>query len=874
MSLEGAASAAGYLARLGVSHLYTSPVLQAAPGSTHGYDVVDHSGVSTELGGEAARDRLVSALDEAGLGMVLDVVPNHMAIAGRHNRWWWDVLENGPSSRFASAFDIAWESPDRRLRNIILMPTLGDHYGRVLERSELRLEREGGSMLVRYHEHEFPVAIDSLDGVLRAAATASGTGELAELAERCSALPELDPEQIAEAEERHQEKEAIKEQLAALCAGRQPVAAALDRELAAISADPDRLDGLLSRQHYRLARWQTASSELDYRRFFDIHTLVGLRMEDERIFHDTHELVLRWLQEGRLQGLRVDHVDGLRDPEGYLRRLQLEAPGTWVVVEKILGRGEGLPGTWPVAGTTGYDFCNLALGLFVDPRGEGPLTELWESFTGDHDRWEDVAHRARHEVMRELLAADLFRLADALVRVCERNRRFRDFTRQEVLSALHELMACLPVYRTYVRPDAQEVSDEDRAWLHAAVTEARERRPDLDPELFDFVVSVVLLQHRGKDEAEFVSRFQQTSGPVMAKGVEDTAMYRYHRLTCLNEVGGDPARFGVSVDEFHDACIERARRWPLTMLASSSHDTKRSEDVRCRLALLSEIPDRWERAVAEWAAHNTRHRQGSWPDPQAEYLLYQTLVGAWPISLERIQRYMQKAVREAKRHTSWLQPNAEYEEALLEFVQSCLGDRDFRVSLEEFVQPLLPAGWVTSLALKLLTLTAPGIPDVYQGTELWDLSLVDPDNRRPVDLVKRAELLDGIDRLSPEACWEAAAGGLPKLLVTSRALGLRRRKPEAFAGAHQPLAVDGEKSANLIAYARGGDVVVLAPRLVMGLVESTCHTRPPLGAVWADTTVELPAGTWHDELGGGTTEGGVRAARSLLGAFPVALLSR
>jgi (1->4)-alpha-D-glucan 1-alpha-D-glucosylmutase len=863
LDLKAAAELVPYLRRLGVSHVYTSPVLQAAPGSTHGYDVVDHSAVSAELGGEEAHARLVETLREAGMGMVLDLVPNHMASAGRHNRWWWDVLENGHSSRHAHAFDIAWDPPERRLRNTILMPVLGDHYGRVLERGELKLDRDGGQVLVRYFEHEFPLAVDSLDGILRAAAALAGSRDLDDLAERCVALPEPDPERAATDEARHIEKEAIKERLAALCAGRSALAAAVDEELASMTRDQDRLDALLSRQNYRLARWQTATSELDYRRFFDIDTLIGLRMEDERVFRDSHALVLRWFDEGRLQGLRIDHVDGLRDPEGYLRRLQLEAPAAWVVVEKILEAEEKLPRSWPVAGTTGYDFARLAGGLFIDPAGEEPMTRTWQRLGGIEAPWPEISHGARQEVMRDLLAADVLRLGDAFMRVCERNRRFRDFTRQEVLEALRELLACMPVYRTYVRPEAQEVSDDDRAAVERAVAEATERQPDLDRELFEFLTDVLLLRHRGKVESEFVARFQQTSGPVMAKGVEDTAFYRYHRLISLNEVGGDPAMFAISPERFHEECRERAGMWPRAMLSSSTHDTKRSEDVRCRLALLSEIPERWSAAVHGWSARGRLLRQGSeWPDPATEYLIYQTLVGAWPLGEERLEGFLVKAMREAKVHTSWLSPHEEYEAAVLAFGRAVLADGELRSSIEAFVDSLLVPGWMTSLALKLLTLTAPGVPDVYQGTELWDLSLVDPDNRRPVDFDLRFRLLDELEDLSPEAVWERAAEGLPKLLVTSRALRLRRRLPDAFAGRYEALVATGEEAGHLVGYLRGDRVAVLVPRLAMSL------------RGWGETTVELPAGSWRHELRGTAVEGGRRRVADLLEGFPVGLLSR
>jgi (1->4)-alpha-D-glucan 1-alpha-D-glucosylmutase len=862
LDLAGAASLIPYLERLGVSHLYVSPLLQAAPGSTHGYDVVDHGLVSAELGGEAGRTRLVETLRERGMGLVLDIVPNHMAIAGRHNRWWWDVLENGASSRYALAFDIAWEPPDGQQRGQILVPLLGDHYGRVLERGEFRLIRDGGAIILRYWEHECPIAVDTLASPLREAAVATGSAEMAELAEACQALPERHLAPDAERRARHEQKEAILQRLAALCAAQPEVCAVVDGELRAIEQDAERLDALISAQHFRLARWQTAQSELDYRRFFDVQTLVGLRMEEEDVFRESHDLILSWLRDGSVQGLRIDHVDGLHDPEGYLRRLSLEAPGAWVVVEKILADGERLPSRWPVAGTTGYDFAAMALGLFVDPAGEKDLTAIWEELTGDTVPWPDVSHQSRHHVMLELLASDLARLAGGFSRVCERNRRFRDFTRIEVLEALREILACMPVYRSYVRPEAQELSDADRHWLSVAVARARERRPDFDGELFDFIQSVLQLQHRGEAETDFVARFQQTSGAVMGKGVEDTAFYRYLRLAGLNEVGGDPGRFGVEPEEFHRDCQARAEEWPEAMIGLSTHDSKRSADVRCRLAVLSEAPRRWADAVRAWSAHNERHRSGPWPDPAFEYLLYQTLVGAWPIEPDRLRGYLEKAMREAKVHTSWLQPSEEYERAALEFTDRCLGDAAFRSELETLIEELSPAARATSLSLLLLTLTAPGVPDVYQGSELWDNRLVDPDNRGPVDFGRRRDLLEEIDHLTAEDCWKRAAEGLPKMLLLTRGLRLRSEEPDAFRGRYRPLEVRGERADHLIAYERGERVVALAPRL--------CHG---LGA-WQDTTVEIEEGSWRDVLGGGTVGGGRMRLADLLSGFPVGLLRR
>jgi (1->4)-alpha-D-glucan 1-alpha-D-glucosylmutase len=864
-TFDDAAALAGYLADLGVSHLYCSPYLQAAPGSTHGYDVVDHARLNRELGGEEAFDRLCRALADAGLNQVLDIVPNHMAVSGRQNAWWWDVLENGPSSRYAAYFDIDWNPPEEKLRQVVLMPILGDHYGRVLERGELRLAREGATFTIRYFDHAVPVSPRSLDGLLAAAAERVGSDELASVAVALGRLPHATDTDRASVDERHRDKEVLRATLDRLLDEQPAVAEAVDAVVAETNADPDALDAVVERQNYRLAYWRVAGQELDYRRFFDIPTLVGLRTERPDVFADAHELVLRLVRDGRVEGLRVDHPDGLRDPTGYVRRLHEATGGAWVVAEKILEAHEELPPEWPVAGTTGYDFLNVAGGLFVDPDGEAALSEVYAEFAACEADYPSVVYESKHLVMREVLAADVNRLVNLMVAVCERHRRHRDHSRRDLNTALREVIAGFSVYRTYVRP-GQPPSAADEEQIAAALRSAGERRPDVDADLLAFVGELLLLRHPGRVEEDFTLRFQQATGPVMAKGVEDTAFYRFNRLVSLNEVGGDPGRFGATVEEFHGHNRRIAADWPSTLLATSTHDTKRSEDVRARIALLSEIPDEWAAAVRRWSAMNDRHRTDGMPDANAEYLLYQVLVGAHPLDADRAAAYMEKASKEAKHHTSWIGPAPAYDQALKAFVAGVVDDAGFAADLAAFAEPLIAPGRVTSLAQALLKLTAPGVPDLYQGSELWDLSLVDPDNRRPVDYDARRRLLEKVRHCSIEELGEWDDDGAPKLFTVLRALELRRRRAEAFApgASYEPVATTGAQARRVVAYVRGATVAVVVPRLVIGLRGG-----------WGDTVVELPPGRWVSAFHGRAIEGGRTVpVAGVLEHFPVALLSR
>jgi (1->4)-alpha-D-glucan 1-alpha-D-glucosylmutase len=787
---DDAAALCGYLGDLGVSHLYCSPSLQAAPGSAHGYDVVDPSRLSSELGGEEGFARLCAAASAAGLRLLLDVVPNHMA-ARPENPWWWDVLAHGEGSAVARHFDVDWESRlEPSLRGRVLLPVLGDHLGRCVESGDVRIEGE----VVRYPGGIAPLAAVQGDSVL----------------------------------------------------------------------------SVLQRQPYRLARWRLGPRILNWRRFFDITSLVALRAEQPETFEATHALTLDLVRRGDVDGLRVDHVDGLRDPLAYLRRLrQACGEDTWIVVEKILAADESLPSEWPVQGTTGYEFCALATRLLVHPDGESPLLALHGSLGGAVDLDAEV-RRAKRQIMATSLQADVDRLALLLHDVCAVRPRHGDHGLDELRAALVELIAALPVYRTYAVA-GRDASAEDAARLRGACRAALAARPDLDAELLELVCRLVLDAAAREGDAaalELVQRFQQVSSAVMAKGVEDTVFYRVVPLAALNEVGGAPLPFALSLDDFHRHNARVQQHWPEALLATTTHDTKRSEDVRARLALLAEMPAEWEATVRAWHGRNAVHRSGpDLPDAVAEHLLYQSMVGAWPVDRERMLAYMEKASREAGLHTSWTDPSPEYDSALRRLVEGVYRDEPFLAAVEELVRRLTEPGRVNALALALLKLASPGVPDIYQGCESWALSLVDPDNRRPVDYASRRALLEQSRRVCAAEAWRRHAGsGLPKLLLVRRALRLRARHPELFdaRGAYLPLPARGGRADHVVAFARGESpgAVAVVPRFPLRLRGD-----------WQDTALALPAGEWHDQLTGAVRRGEVAVAE-LLRDFPVALLAR
>ena len=874
-TFDDAAAIAEYLYDLGISHVYSSPYLQAAPGSTHGYDVVDHQKVNEELGGAKAHKRFCKRLGEAKLGQVLDIVPNHMSL-GKENCYWWDVLENGTSSRYASFFDIDWQPYEERLRNKVLVPVLADQYGRVLQAGGIKVVRHGTLFQVECDGQALPVAPQSLAPVLMKAAEYAKSDTLSFLAASFGRLPAPEYVDRQTILARHRDNAVLKGLLARLSLEEPRVGEALDRSVAELNENKNALDDFLNQQNYRLAYWKTADQQLGYRRFFDVNTLIGLRMEREHVFEETHAVLLDWLRRGVIDGVRIDHPDGLRDPLEYFRRLRERAPEAWIIGEKILEPGEFLRESWPIEGTSGYDFLNVALNVLVSHEGMEQLNEIYEDFTAEPTHFPTIAHDKKINVTQEALGSDVNRLTTLLVEICESNRDQRDYTRAEMRRAIREIAACMAIYRSYVEPTREEITDEDRDYIERAIECAKSKRLDIAPGLFDFLCNILTLEVKGKQESEFLMRFQQFTPPVMAKGVEDTAFYCYNRLVAMCEVGGDPGSNGMTLDGFHAYQAKMQATYPYTMITLSTHDTKRSDDVRARLAVLSEMPAEFGAALNRWSRMNNELRadvlpgsSGDMLDRNTEYMLYQTLIGAWPISIERVQAYMLKATREAKQKTSWTTNNVEFEGALNSFIEVILQHPPFVTELERFVDEVKDAGRVNSLAQTLLKHTSPGVPDLYQGSELWDLSLVDPDNRRPVDYALRAKLLQEIrsmpaDKVAAEV-MRRADEGLPKLWTIHQALCLRRERRGSFGveAAYTPLHIHGAKASHAIAYLRGEDVATVVPILTTKLRND-----------WQKTAVTLPKGNWMNRLSGASVAGGKVAIAELLKDFPVALLVR
>lgn len=801
--LDDAAALVPYLARLGISHVYTSSYLSASAGSTHGYDTVDHATVSAELGGEAALVRFHAALRAHGLGNVVDVVPNHVSVADASvNQRWWNVLRDGASSPDARFFDIDWEAPEAKLRGKVLLPVLGSDYAAEVASGAITLgaDPRTGAPEIHYGDLRLPVA----DGTV------------------------IDP------------------------------------------AEPD-VHEVLEQQHYRLACWRVARDELDYRRFFDVTTLAGVRIEDPDVFAAVHERTLGWVSSGDVHGLRVDHPDGLRDPAGYLADLRAGAPDAWIVIEKILEPGERVPAPWPIDGTTGYDVMRRITGLFVDPSAERALTTTFEAFTGDDQPYAARVVDCKRLVLRELLGTEVTRLTELASRCCESSVVARDFSRREVRLAVEALLATMPVYRTYVTGSAGDVSatvsDRDAVIITDVVRGAELIEPTVSTGLFQFLGG--LLGGGAVDVAgtDFVARFQQLSGPTMAKGVEDTVFYRYNRLIALNEVGADPGVFGITIEEFHSESEQTAATHPRTMASTSTHDTKRSEDVRARIALLSEVPGEWDETARRWRTMNEPKWRDAAPDRAMEYMLYQTLVGAHPLSRERTHAFLQKAMREAKQVTTWLRPTPA-EDAMYAFADALEDDLVFRAELDGFASRFRAPARIGALSQLALKAMGPGIPDFYQGSELWTTSLVDPDNRGDVDYGTRLGLLDTVCDTAPSLDGDEV--GASKLWLTHRLLQVRRVASEAFTGplaTYRPVGLLGARSADAIAFERGRQVIAVAAVRPVRL-----HREG-----WADTRVVLPPGAWHDALAGsrigaGRAFSGDVAVADVAGAYGVAVL--
>ncbi|MDD2732895.1 MAG: malto-oligosyltrehalose synthase [Desulfuromonadaceae bacterium] len=957
-----------YLHDLGITDVYASPYFKARAGSLHGYDMLDQNCLNPEVGTDEEYEALISELKRCDMGQVLDIVPNHMCIEGPGNDYWTDLLENGPSSRYASFFDIDWHPVKKELENKVLIPILGDQYGTVLENGELSLSFEEGSFFIRYYEHKLPIipkaystiltfGIESLEREL--------TGEAPQFQELMSIVTALrhlppttekDPERIAE---RYREKEVVKRRLWSLYQNSAAIREFIENAVIVfngVKGEPrsfDLLDSLLREQVYRISYWRVATEEINYRRFFDINSLGAIRVEDPAVFEETHRLVFNLVETGKVTGLRIDHADGLHDPEDYIRRLQsacfmrmygddpeagCEEEDTseavrekydlvlatdpsykpfYIVAEKILLKAEKLPESWQAFNTTGYDFANQVNGLFVDTANAKVFETLYTRFLQHRVDFADAVYDKKKLVMQVSMSSEINTLGHYLSRISEKSRHTRDFTLNSLIKSIVEVIAFFPVYRTYT--NCLVVLERDRQYIESAIGKAKRQNPAISASVFDFIRDVLTLDFadamREEDQQlwlDFVQRFQQITSPVMAKGVEDTAFYLYNRLVSLNEVGGSPERFGITVEAFHGQNIERCKSRPLAMLATSTHDTKRSEDVRARITVLSEMPDKWKEGLSRWGRLNRKLKMvvdgKPAPSRNEEYLLYQTLVGTWPfcssedvefaVFRTRIKEYMLKAMREAKVHTSWISPNTLREDAVMYFVDSILKDsrnNNFLHDFAAFQKTTASCGIFNSLSQTLLKITSPGIPDFYQGNELWDFSLVDPDNRRQIDYGLRKKLLNALTLKEESAGLLATAreavatrsNGSIKLHVTRKALNFRRNNRMLFdSGRYLPLAVEGFRKEHVCAFERsinGSSIMVVVPRFTSRLIQDEAGL--PLGPdVWGDTRIiqsfDSAASRYRNIFTGEVLslnqhEGQLSLALAdILLEFPVALLER
>lgn len=917
-----------YLNDLGISDIYASPYFKAKEGSLHGYDIVAPTALNPEVGSENDYDQFINELHNHGMGQILDIVPNHMCIY-KENAWWIDVLENGPSSVYANLFDIDWEPVKKELKNKILLPILGDQYGNILENQELRLVFEEGAFFLYYYDNKFPIIpktyinilshrIDVLENIL--SSENPSFRELLSIMTALEHLPlytETDPEKISE---RYREKEIIKKRLQDLYQKIPEMRTFLDENIREFNGNKgdhssfDLLDELLSLQVYRLSFWRVATEEINYRRFFDINSLAAIKMENPLVFMETHALVMRLVREGKVTGLRIDHPDGLYNPSEYFHQLQRhcffqvrlgfsenvknEVPSSfeqsdieatilkhydeavssdpqfkpfYIIGEKILLKGERLPEDWPIFSTTGYVFLNSLSGIFVDIKHAKAFDDIYTKFTQIRQNFHEIVYEKKKLIMQVSMSSEIHTLGHYLDLISEKNRHTRDFTLNSLINAITEVIAFFPVYRTYI--NSWIVHDRDRQYIDVAVLKAKRQNPAMSSSIFDFLRDVLLLRFpenlEGKEKREcldFVMRFQQITGPVMAKGLEDTACYVYNRLISLNEVGGSPDRFGTPLETFHGQNLERIKFWPHALITTATHDTKRSEDARARINVLSEIPQEWKKEFTQWARINKKRRvvvdSQTVPDRNEEYLLYQTLIGAWPLSIQtdekldtvktRIKDYMVKALREAKVNTSWINPNTIYEDALMVFIDSILNNPSENKFLQDFLpfqKKISSYGMFNSLSQTLLKITCPGVPDFYQGTELWDYRLVDPDNRGPVDYELRKRLLDDLKKRKSEIQLQDLAqwltinkdNGMIKLSLISQALHYRRDNRELFdRGDYIPLEVIGEKADNVCVFARRASsacALVITPRFYTQLVQP--EDLPFGEGTWKETAVVI-----------------------------------
>ncbi|MBD2091627.1 malto-oligosyltrehalose synthase [Microcoleus sp. FACHB-1515] len=897
-----------YIADLGISDVYASPIFKARSGSTHGYDVVDPNQLNPELGTSEDFTALMEAVQGRSLGWLQDIVPNHMAY-DNDNLMLMDVLENGSNSEYFDYFDINWNHPYEDIHGRILAPLLGSFYGESLENGEIKLEYDESGLSVTYYALKLPVRIESYTRFL--------THNLGSLAR---SIGRRHPDFIkllgilyllksapneAKGKERYDQITFVKGLLRELYEQNPDVKAFIDDNVRFFSSAKDNPDSieplhqLLTEQFYRLSFWKVGAEEINYRRFFTVNELISVRVEELKVFNKTHSLIEQLVKEGRFTGLRIDHIDGLYDPATYLDRLREKVGDIYITVEKILEIGEQLPPNWPVEGTSGYDFLNYVNGVFCLPENADVFQAIYYDFAKLEDSYEELVAQKKYLIIDKNLAGDVENLAQRLKRIAGQTRRGSDFTLYGLKRALSEVLALFPVYRTYITEEGK-VTESDRHYIEEAIAQAKSNIPLLTKEL-EFIQNILegkdqellITEHRD-ERVEFVMRMQQVTGPLMAKGVEDTLLYVYNRLISLNEVGGNPGHFGITVDQFHTYNQDRLQRWPEAMSATATHDTKRGEDVRSRLNVLSELPEEWREKINTWSEMNqskkVKGKKGATiPDRNDEYFFYQTLIGSFPFAdseipefEQRIKDYLTKAIREAKVHTAWLRPDSEYEEGCVAFINAVLADREFLEAFKPFQRKIAEYGVFNSLSQVLLKNVSPGVPDLYQGAELWDLSMVDPDNRRPVDYEQRMQMLEIIKSaddsiaLAQQLLAEKETATV-KLFLTYKLLQARKIHTDLFLhGSYEPLTIAGQHSSNVIAFARhyeGKTAIAIAPRFFTQLVQPG---GLPLGEVWGDTVLKLPSKMptqWQDAVTHqAVNEGEVLSLSSVLAAFPVALL--